>query len=1552
VTDQVTQECLDASEFVYSQNAVISPGTSRLAESNLQLIADSRSTISNGLSDGFFAQAFRDLAGNIIIAFEGSILDPSSGFYNTTFGVASRAADEQLLEGNRPAALVHAVTFVRQVEAEANNAGLPVYVTGHSLGGAEAEEVARQAAQGGPAIAGGYTFGAPGLPQYTGGPNSQSTLTDYIDYGDPVGNFASDAQSALNTLAPATLNHYGRLAFVGNSSDRNNFALSDIGNGAPLDLVHLFLTHDLDAWGSLLNDAIHERTLSTLLDAGVLGIKASFFHTMDNYINDLASAYQITFNGDSGANRIVGNVANNLINGYRGDDVLAGAAGNDTIDGGDGTDTAVFQLNAGHYTTKLYGGKVIVSGKTSVDQAVDGTDTLYNVEYLQFADMKIAVFNNPDVPDLTAGTAPGGKPGDGGLSTVVASMSSGTEKSIVAPLGQMINGTDASEYLTGTSGPDVIHGNGGDDVLTGYSAQDVLDGGPGSDTADYSYEPADVSGTIDLAAGTATFPGYYTEQLISIENVWMGAGNDTIYGTSGDNDLRGGPGDDTFYPGAGNDVVYGDWRYSDQSANDTVVLPYTFGSGYTVSGTANALNIVGANGNDRLYNIEHFQFAGGVTKTAREVLQTSPVTSGTQTIFFVNSDSTTGSELWVTDGTASGTRLITDIYHGPTSSSPSDLTAVNGKLFFSADDGVHGRELWSSDGTGSGTVLVKDIRLGNAISDLYELTSYGGKLLFFAADGNAGFRLWASDGTAAGTAVVSDVNAYKLNKKMIAVNDLLFFAGYDSVHGEELWESNGTRGGTRMVKEINTRTDYLNSDIDNLTDVNGTLFFSAYGDSEGRNLWKSDGTVAGTVPIIAVPAVRGTAPFSFINANGILFFEVRGDSQELWRSDGTPNGTFLLAPVDDVVQVGGQFLPYEADLTDVHGTVFFSAEDRQHGSQLWASDGTAAGTRIVAYINSAGNSAPQHLTDLNGSLYFGAFDGTGWGLWKSDATAQGTVLIKGMTYAGSNSDGFSDIRNVNGTLYFEVQTGTQGQYDFWKSDGTAAGTVQLFSGLRGDYHGRSGIVGVGTAPIAQRDLLSTGSHSPLPGNLLLENGQGADNDPNGGTLTVAAVNEQASDVGQSFMLPSGALLTVNPDGRFAYDPNGKFDGLSVGQTASDSFTYTIADGQGDTATATAAITITGPPPPDQLAPTITHQNTLVVPTGGTGNLTSNLLQFDDNVSPHAQEIYTIITTPAHGSLLRSSSATFSFTQADIDNGLITYHEDGSVASSDSFTFSVTDAAGNQTAAQHFQFSITPPPYPDIGDFDPNYYLATYRDVAAAAPTGADPAGFAFQHYNQYGWHEGRNPDALFNTNAYELTNPDVAAAGVNPLQHYEQYGWKEGRDPSAGFSSSLYLLHNPDVKAAGVDPLQHYLQYGMKEGRADPAAIGHGGEIGDFDPHFYLLANPDVAAAAPKGTDPASFALQHYETYGWKEGRDPNALFSTTGYLNAYADVKAAGVNPLDHYEQYGWHEGRDPSTQFDTHQYLAHYTDVAAAQMDPLQHYLDYGAWENRVTFGDAKFG
>ena len=90
---------------------------------------------------------------------------------------------------------------------------------------------------------------------------------------------------------------------------------------------------------------------------------------------------------------------------------------------------------------------------------------------------------------------------------------------------------------------------------------------------------------------------------------------------------------------------------------------------------------------------------------------------------------------------------------------------------------------------------------------------------------------------------------------------------------------------------------------------------------------------------------------------------------------------------------------------------------------------------------------------------------------------------------------------------------------------------------------------------------------------------------------------------------------------------------------------------------------------------------------------------------------------------------------------------------------------------------------------------------------------------------------------------------------------------------------------------------------------------------------------------------------GWQEGRNPNAWFDTAGYLSHYADVAAAGVNPLQHYETVGWTEGRDPSATFDTLGYLVANPDVAAANINPLDHYLMFGIYEGRQAVDDGLF-
>lgn len=86
---------------------------------------------------------------------------------------------------------------------------------------------------------------------------------------------------------------------------------------------------------------------------------------------------------------------------------------------------------------------------------------------------------------------------------------------------------------------------------------------------------------------------------------------------------------------------------------------------------------------------------------------------------FVADSAATGRELWVSDGTASGTTLLLDAQPGAIGSAPTLLgpLSVNGavdptRLLFLLDDGTAGQELWVTDGTQTGTTLFKDANAG------------------------------------------------------------------------------------------------------------------------------------------------------------------------------------------------------------------------------------------------------------------------------------------------------------------------------------------------------------------------------------------------------------------------------------------------------------------------------------------------------------------------------------------------------------------------------------------------------------------------------------------------------------------------------------------------------------------------------------------------------------------------------------------------------------------------------------------------------------------------
>ncbi len=130
-----------------------------------------------------------------------------------------------------------------------------------------------------------------------------------------------------------------------------------------------------------------------------------------------------------------------------------------------------------------------------------------------------------------------------------------------------------------------------------------------------------------------------------------------------------------------------------------------------------------------------------------------------------------------------------------------------------------------------------------------------------------------------------------------------------------------------------------------------------------------------------------------------------------------------------------------------------------------------------------------------------------------------------------------------------------------------------------------------------------------------------------------------------------------------------------------------------------------------------------------------------------------------------------------------------------------------------------------------------------------------------------------------------------------------------------------------------------------------------FDSTYYQGARPDVFDAfvqtqGSTGLTWAQFAENHFNTFGWLEGSNPNANFVTSDYLQTNVDVAAAGVNPFTHFLQFGSLEGRVPYTGFplsslDTAAYATANPDLAAAgittEAQLQQHFMIYGQFESR---------
>lgn len=449
--------------------------------------------------------------------------------------------------------------------------------------------------------------------------------------------------------------------------------------------------------------------------------------------------------------------------------------------------------------------------------------------------------------------------------------------------------------------------------------------------------------------------------------------------------------------------------------------------------------------------------------------------------FFSAKDADHGEELWVTDGSPAGTRMVKDINPGLATSDIQWITRFNDKVVFTANDGENGYEPWISDGTEEGTYMLKDVHELESSNAQGFCQLNETQLIFYAmdfesemaVDGAKMQYLWITDGTEDGTKMIKEVdcvfpgqeeadNRWGANMR---VGRRVFFkaeeADKDGVtHGVELWVTDGTAEGTYLVKDINLEPNMAKNDGSTLSPAlcgmqnfyNEKVFFKAWSMESGNEPWASDGTEEGTYEIFNTdPSVGdnglgngGSAVMVGEPYNGEIVF--RAMTPETGWELGATNlekgnmkifDIFNYEPTNDNSSFPDAGVVFDGLYLFCAATGFDAAVESHHGGELHCYDGSKVWLQYDFAPGVGCNWVKEPLV-VGGSLYWwneGNIDGT---------TATDTKLIRldkadGVPQIVSNKDANGDkvycLRNLNGDLLFTSAVNNQLYCYHYRQDG-------------------------------------------------------------------------------------------------------------------------------------------------------------------------------------------------------------------------------------------------------------------------------------------------------------------------------------------------------------------------------------------------------------------------------------------------------------------------------------------------------------------------------------
>lgn len=406
--------------------------------------------------------------------------------------------------------------------------------------------------------------------------------------------------------------------------------------------------------------------------------------------------------------------------------------------------------------------------------------------------------------------------------------------------------------------------------------------------------------------------------------------------------------------------------------------------------------------------------------------------------FFSANNGTVGEELWVTDGTPDGTKLVKDIYQGIWYSSPSDFVQFQDKVLFSAIEPTHGRELWITDGTEAGTELVKDINPGpaNSFVSNTKIVVNGYAAYINLNDGSVpnSTVLIQTGGTYNST--TSFGNSFLNPNSLTLFDGRVYFTTSSDVSGNLFY-----LGDNVMPTKVNNSFTYYGWKAENLTVSGNKLYLLISNTGTGQtDLGVIESPVDSEIAHLVNVTVAGIDPFpvnpekrKFIPMpNGNIYFFTGQSSSEirLWTSNGTQQGTKA------IINLWGGDYSY---VRTFNNKLFFITNSDNGAYKCYVTDNGSDAVEVKGLSPALNIDNAYPLAQSGDWFYFSAYNPTtGYELYKSDGETNTFIKDIDASYASNRSNFSKSVSNSKG-LFFAADDGKNG-LELWKTGGKQAGT--------------------------------------------------------------------------------------------------------------------------------------------------------------------------------------------------------------------------------------------------------------------------------------------------------------------------------------------------------------------------------------------------------------------------------------------------------------------------------------------------------------------------------